>query len=250
MPTGGGFTLVEVLVVTAIVGLLMSILLPALSRTRNQAKGVVCLSNLSQIGKGLMLYLSQHRDRYPEHSSPSAMSPRKRWPDYLHPQMRQEQVYACPSLNPEQKENCTKPWAHDPRKRYGGYGYNFQYLGNSRTGTALPAWRVPYYAPAGVIRMPALTMAVADTRGSKAGQPGNLFGQGGAAVYVVDPPLGSRDLGSRGARSGNDPAKLWYEGGTQAVADELLLRSQPEERPLGSVTVVYADGDSKSMNAS
>lgn len=242
-----GFTLIELLVVVGIIGLLVSLLLPSLARARHQAKGVVCLSNMGQVAKGLTLYLAQYRDRYPEHSSPSSMSPRKRWPDYLHPLMRQEEVYECPNLNVAQRENCRKTWAHNPSKKYGGYGYNFQYFGNSRTGTALPEWRVPYYAPSSAIRVPALTLVVADVRGSKAGKPGNLFGESGAAVYVVDPPLGSRNLGSKGARAGNDPAKLWYEGGLVAPQDEELWRSAPEERHLGKVSLAMADGHAEPM---
>ncbi|MHC4148290.1 MAG: type II secretion system protein [Planctomycetota bacterium] len=42
------FTLVELLVVIAIIALLMSILLPALARVKQQAKGVLCMSNLRQ----------------------------------------------------------------------------------------------------------------------------------------------------------------------------------------------------------
>ncbi|UCC21501.1 MAG: type II secretion system protein [Planctomycetota bacterium] len=52
-----GFTLVELLVVIAIIALLMSILMPALSRVRDQAKGVLCLSNLNQMGKAFAMYL-------------------------------------------------------------------------------------------------------------------------------------------------------------------------------------------------
>ncbi len=46
----GGFTLVELLVVIAIIALLMAILMPALSRVRNQAQTIRCAANLKQWG--------------------------------------------------------------------------------------------------------------------------------------------------------------------------------------------------------
>ncbi|MCH7700790.1 MAG: prepilin-type N-terminal cleavage/methylation domain-containing protein [Planctomycetes bacterium] len=55
--TGRGFTLIELLVVVSIIALLISILLPSLSRAREQAKLVVCQSNISSVGKTFILYL-------------------------------------------------------------------------------------------------------------------------------------------------------------------------------------------------
>lgn len=46
------FTLLEVLVVIAIVGILMILLLPSLNNARQQAKEILCLANLNQIYSG------------------------------------------------------------------------------------------------------------------------------------------------------------------------------------------------------
>jgi prepilin-type N-terminal cleavage/methylation domain-containing protein/prepilin-type processing-associated H-X9-DG protein len=60
-----GFTLVELLVVIAIIALLLAILMPALSRARQEAQSLVCRSNLKQIGMGLQTYLQNNRERLP-----------------------------------------------------------------------------------------------------------------------------------------------------------------------------------------
>lgn len=64
-PPGRAFTLVELLVVIGVIALLISILLPALNRARQQANQLACLSNLRQIDMGLLMYANNNRGRFP-----------------------------------------------------------------------------------------------------------------------------------------------------------------------------------------
>jgi prepilin-type N-terminal cleavage/methylation domain-containing protein len=68
-----GFTLVELLVVIAIIALLMGILMPALARVRQIAFRMVCGTNLSGIGKAMMIYSNDHEDEYPRAGGPESI---------------------------------------------------------------------------------------------------------------------------------------------------------------------------------
>jgi prepilin-type N-terminal cleavage/methylation domain-containing protein len=56
------FTLIELLVVVAIIAVLVSILLPALANAREQARKVVCASNLNQLAKIFAFYQADYQD--------------------------------------------------------------------------------------------------------------------------------------------------------------------------------------------
>jgi len=112
------FTLIELLVVIAIIAILASLLLPALSKAREQARRSVCKGNLQQFGKGSIAYSNTHGDFWPfaevtaggtaynvmnngNASSPhsSLFSAAELYPQYID----DAKVFACPSTDDQTK---------------------------------------------------------------------------------------------------------------------------------------------------
>lgn len=61
-----GFTLVELLVVIAVIGILASLVLPALSSAKDRAVRIQCLNNLRQFNMGLIMYGNESHDHMPD----------------------------------------------------------------------------------------------------------------------------------------------------------------------------------------
>ncbi|HXK36020.1 MAG TPA: DUF1559 domain-containing protein [Candidatus Paceibacterota bacterium] len=70
-----GFTLMELLVVVAIISLLLSLLVPSLRKARSVARRVVCSHNLKQIELAVSMYTGDHDTMYPCAQDPVSTQP-------------------------------------------------------------------------------------------------------------------------------------------------------------------------------
>jgi len=128
-----GFTLIELLVVIAIISILAAILFPVFARARENARRASCMSNLKQIGLGLMMYLQDYDGKYPARyyyngssipgstggkmigcilppTTSTVYNADTKW--ILEPYIKSTQLTVCPS------------WTGDVASKGGGYSYN------------------------------------------------------------------------------------------------------------------------------
>ncbi len=219
------FTLIELLVVIAIIAILAAILFPVFGRARENARKTSCLSNMKQIGLGLVQYLQDYDEIYPitfqNNTTPptnngfqSAPSHRG-WAYNLQPYTKSVQVFQCPSDDSPivNYASVTDTTGHQ-NPGYSDYAYN-RLLGNAATAT-------PKTINASQLTFASNTVAIVEIPGSAGSTSG---------VSVCGGP-GGGCLSSTGVA-----------GFATGRTDSAGLGSL--QRHLGGSTIAFADGHAK-----
>lgn len=149
------FTLVEILVALAVVGILAAILFPVLGRARARAHTSTCTSNLRQINKALSLYTSDYDGFYPPcvtiKPSDNGIKAASVW--WMN--IGLQSLPVCPEVNPD--------WMVDKlklRRLVGSYASNFRLTTNSGSRTKPKLFGRAEF----VLRYPTLTVVAFDAR--------------------------------------------------------------------------------------
>ncbi|MES2460475.1 MAG: DUF1559 domain-containing protein [Armatimonadota bacterium] len=93
------FTLIELLVVIAIIAILAAILFPVFAQARAKARQTACLSNMKQIGLGLMMYMQDNDDVYPQHLLQPVINGATvnvGWAQFIYPHVKNADIFVCP----------------------------------------------------------------------------------------------------------------------------------------------------------
>jgi prepilin-type N-terminal cleavage/methylation domain-containing protein/prepilin-type processing-associated H-X9-DG protein len=154
-----GFSLLELLVVIAVITVLAGILYPVLAAARDRAQQTTCLSNLRQIACAQLLYLQDWDERFPHWCFPAPPRPEPYgnfafWTEYFQPYLRSDAVLRCPSAD--------WPWEIPHEEKLAEYVLSTWGRGGRGTRQS-PYWNWP--GPSHTlarIRRPAETIAVID----------------------------------------------------------------------------------------
>jgi len=158
-----GFTLIEMLVVIAVVTILAGLLLPAALRARGVAHLTQCTNNLKQIGIAFEVYLSESLYLYPPNSVHSNQYGQKEWMDLVRPKMglgtlddhiRLLTEYQGPNWRLYKQFDCPS----NNQRSFGSgqfdYGYNLKCEGRNfntmKASDMVVIHCANHYAPAGI----------------------------------------------------------------------------------------------------
>jgi prepilin-type N-terminal cleavage/methylation domain-containing protein/prepilin-type processing-associated H-X9-DG protein len=145
-----GFTLIELLVVIAIIAILAAILFPVFAQAREAARKTACLSNLKQLGLGIMMYVQDYDEVFPSvtrgtgpnggYGATDSWSGSSIfvWGYGIAPYVKSPALYFCPNFK-SRVPNVSDLATSQPSGYYGqwqSYGMNFAFGSTPDLGAA------------------------------------------------------------------------------------------------------------------
>src|SRR3954469_5722461 len=181
------FTLVELLVVIGIIAIIISILLPTLSRAREEANALKCASNLGQLARQWHSYAAENHGLSMPGRLPKSLTDvyllnnglqyRPHWYEMLGAQMK---IYADRNPSPVQRDGWkvdsdlyTCPSVDWRNSRNFVWGYNYQFLGDTHDKASSPD-PVNFPVKTNAVPRASETVMAADCMGTAAGKPAAL----------------------------------------------------------------------------
>ncbi len=143
----GAFTLVELLIVIAIVAILAAILFPVFATARERGRRLTCAANLKQIGDALALYVADYDDYYPPCWVSNAPVSASLWSQHLVAGYGLlPQQFVCPTQGPPDRHQYSEQeWQannHFWALFYAHYGLNNQLSRRPTTQVARPSSKI------------------------------------------------------------------------------------------------------------
>jgi prepilin-type N-terminal cleavage/methylation domain-containing protein/prepilin-type processing-associated H-X9-DG protein len=169
MQSRRGFTLIELLVVIAIIAILAAILFPVFAQAREKARAIACLSNNKQIGLGIIQYVQDYDERFPDGLNSNQTNPAGPysvgvgWAGGLQPYIKSVPLFKCPDDSASVSTQNGEPFSPI------SYGFNSNLAGNGGTGSLASIG-----SPPAVVMVFEVQNAVADLNSGFEGVGNNL----------------------------------------------------------------------------
>ncbi len=126
-----GFTLVELLLVIALIAILVALLLPVLATAKAKANQTACLNNLKQINLGVRQYSEDHNDILPDNGTATYLTYKELIKGYVGlkgASSPQDRIFACPadhfSFDESNGNYSPEPHHNLLNYDYSSYGFN------------------------------------------------------------------------------------------------------------------------------